>query len=100
MNVWDMAQWVLGGGMGPVAYYLMENVGFLAAIAPPKRKRYVAFGVAIAVAWLALALTFWFGAPMPATPQEWVNLLGMVAFESIVVSQGIHGERKLNTARA
>jgi len=100
MNVWDMAQWVLGGGMGPVAYWLMENVNFLAAIAPAGRKRYVSFGVAILVAWVALGLTFWFRAAMPVTAREWVNLLGMVAFESIVVSQGIHGQKKLNTVKA
>jgi hypothetical protein len=99
MNVWQMAQWVLGGGMGPVAYWLMEHVDFLAAIAPAGRKRYVSFAVATLIAWAALGLTFWFGAAMPATPQEWVNLLGMVAFESIVVSQGIHGQKKLNTVR-
>ena len=96
MNVWDMAQWVLGGGMGPVAYFLMERVKFLREIDQSSTKRYVSFGVAILVAWVALFVTFWFGADMPVSPQEWVNLLGMVAFESVVVSQSIHGARKLD----
>ncbi|MFA5460271.1 MAG: hypothetical protein WC283_03030 [Candidatus Paceibacterota bacterium] len=100
MNVWDMLQWILGGGMGPLAYWLMEHVDFLAAIEPPKRKRYVSFAVAIVVAWAALGLTFWFDPTLPATPQEWVNLFGTVAFEAVVASQAIHGERNLAAKKA
>lgn len=98
MNVWDMLQWVLGGGMGPAAYWLMERVPFLASIAPPAKKRDVSFVVAVLIAWAALGLTFWFDPQLPASPQEWVNLFGAVAFEAVIVSQKIHGVRNLKPA--
>jgi len=94
MDILQAAQWVLGGGAGALAYFTMEKVSFLAQIAPPSLKRYVSFAVAALWAWLALGVTFWYGAAMPVTAQEWVSLLFAVAFEAVVVSQGIHGEVK------
>jgi hypothetical protein len=95
MNLLQAAQWILEGGMGVVAYFLMEKVPFLAGITPSSTKRYVSFAVAALVAWAALGVTFWFGAAMPATAQEWVNLLFATAFGAVIVSQSIHGETRL-----
>ena len=94
MNLWDAAQWVLGGGAGPAVYWLVNNVAVLSELAP-RHKRFVSLALAAAVAWVALGVTLWMGAPLPATPQEWVNKLFAVAFAAIVASQGIHGQREL-----
>ncbi len=94
MNLWDAAQWVLGGGVGPVVYWLMDNIGELALL-PPRTKRFVSLGLAIVIAWAALGVTLWMGAPIPVTPQEWVNKLFAVAFAAVIASQGIHGQRDL-----
>jgi hypothetical protein len=95
MTPLQAAQWILEGGMGVVAYFLMEKVSFLAGITPSSTKRYVSFAVAALVAWAALGVTFWYGATMPATAQEWASLLFATAFWAVVVSQGIHGKAKL-----
>ena len=96
MSLWDAAQWVLGGGMGPLVYWLMNHVSFLIKVEPKAAKRWVSFAVAAIVAWGALGITLWMGAPMPVTPQEWVNKLFAVAFAAVVASQGIHGQRDLD----
>jgi uncharacterized membrane protein len=97
MNLWDAAQWILGGGCGPLVYWLMENVYGLSML-EPKAKRFVSLGLACVVSWGAFFLTLWMGAEVPTTPQEWVNKLFAVAFAAIVASQGIHGVQKLGPA--
>jgi hypothetical protein len=93
-NLWDAAQWVLGGGAGPLVYWVMNEFEALVQL-QPKTKRFVSLGMAAVFAWLALGVTLWMGAPIPVTPQEWVNKLFAVAFAAIVASQTLHGQRDL-----
>lgn len=86
---------VSSGGAGVAAYFLMEKVRLLAALAP-EPKRYVSLALAAVIAMAAFSASVGLGyAPVPSGAQAWGEALFAVAFVATNLGQIIHGRAKL-----
>ena len=96
MTLNETLNWVISsGGAGALAYWLVERVPWLVALAP-QAKRFVSFALTAVLAMLAyVACVVLRHNPMPAEWREWVEVLAFTATTAILVSQGIHGAAKL-----
>ena len=95
----DILLWVTTAGAGVLAYYLMEEVEALKALAP-KVKRFASFGLTGAIAlaaWGAQLVMAYVTAPVGW--RGWVEAVVAIVAAAIVVAQGVHGVRDLSNQR-
>jgi len=91
MELLVVLTWIIAeGGGGVLAYWLIEHVKRLAALAP-EPKRYVSWVLAgvIAVAAYLLSMVFG-GVAVPGEWREWVRVLFAVASGAILAGQTAH----------
>jgi hypothetical protein len=88
--------WIVSGGGGSVVtYWLMEKVGFLAALTP-KWKRRASFAIAAVLPLLAWGASIGMGYnPVPESIVAGIEEAAAIFGLAFGVSQIIHGERKL-----
>jgi ABC-type dipeptide/oligopeptide/nickel transport system permease subunit len=101
MELKELLAWVIsGGGAGVFAYFLIERIAALKALAP-EPKRYVAIalsGVLAVGAWfIAAAMGY---AAWPVGANAWIEQLFSVATYAFALSQIIHGAAKLPASEA
>ncbi len=95
MELRDVLVFLSTTGAAIAAYWLMENVFFLASL-DPATKRWAAFILTafIAVAaWLAQVAMLY--QPAPTDWRGWVESLSAVAFAAVGLNQIIHGKVSL-----
>jgi hypothetical protein len=91
---------VSGGGAAIAAYYAIDNISFLVALAP-KSKRIAAFGISAGLAigaWFIMAAMLY--EPWPATAYAWIEQLFFIGTSAFALSQMIHGQAKLPNSQA
>ncbi len=91
-NLKELLAWVAGGpGAGVLAYWLLEHVGALKALAP-EAKRYVAFALSgglAALAWYLSVVCGFVPAPEP-TVVGWLDALVGVILLAVTTNQVTH----------
>ena len=90
MELRDFLVFLSTTGAAVAAWWLMEQLWFLARLEPPA-KRYAAFGLTAAiavVAWLAQVAMLY--APAPEGWRSWVESLSAVAFTAVGLNQILH----------
>jgi len=95
----EILVWVTTAGAGVLAYWLVEEIEWLARLSP-KAKRFASFGLTAAIALAAwgiqLAMAY---VQAPVGWRAWVEAIVSIAAASIVVAQGVHGVRDLPPVR-
>jgi len=90
--------WLLdSGGAGYLAYWLIEHVGFLAAL-KPEAKRYAGFALTAllaAAAYVVAVACQYLPLPTP-TVQGWAEALFPVLYGALVASLAVHGRLQLS----
>jgi len=92
----DVLLYLISGGAGTVAYFLMEKVKELREIERPDYKRCFAYGLtgAIAIAaWMALIVLEY--TAMPGSLKGWAEQGFAVLFVALTTNQGLHTALKL-----
>lgn len=95
VGLMEVLKWLISGGSGAVAYWLMEKVKALAAL-EPEPKRYVSLAISGAVAVLAFLAQVGMGyqaAPLDA--RAWIETLFAVVGVAMGIGQILHGALKL-----
>lgn len=96
----EILVWVTTAGAGVLAYWLIDNVAWLAQLAP-RAKRFAAMALTGAIALAAwgvqLAMAY---VPAPVDWRGWVEAAVAIVAVAFAVSQGIHGARNLSSTRA
>ena len=92
----SIVQWLLGGGAGIVAFFVIENVlpkiipGF--GDLPSEAKRWISWLISALLAALAYGVAVAMGyVPIPADWRMWIEELIRVILAAIVVAEAIHG---------
>lgn len=84
-----------GGGAAVVAYWLLENIPQLVALAP-KAKRIVSLALAATIAMLAYGAAVGLSyTEAPVNVQALIEALFAIAFLAVGGGQALHGLRKL-----
>ncbi len=95
----EILVWVTTAGAGVLAYWLVEEVAWLAQLAP-KAKRFASFGLtailALAAWGVQLVMAY---AETPVGWRAWVEAVVAIVAAAIVVAQGVHGARDLAPVR-
>lgn len=96
ISLQDVLQWVISGGAGVIAYWLMENISYLKNLAP-EAKRYVALAIAIALAVLGYFAQVAMGYQVaPQDARGWIEALFAVAGVAGGLSQIVHARLQLS----
>lgn len=92
--------WIMsGGGAGLLAYFVVDKVKWLKALAPDY-KRYVSLLLTALFAMGAWSIGIWVGyVPQPHTTVNWVETSFTVIAVALFVSQGTHGAIDLRKRR-
>ena len=86
---------VTGGGAGTVSYWLMEHVAWLTYL-KAEYKRYVSVALSAFLAMAAYAVAVGLSyQESPGNVQAWLEALFAAASVAVVLSQVVHGRRKL-----
>ena len=95
----DALRWVMSGGAGAVAFYLIEKVPALKKLAPDY-KRYVSIGIVLVLVGLAWGAILLIGySPMPHGWREWIEGWFSVSYIGLVTSLFLHGATSLKEKR-
>ena len=101
MELSELLSWVIsGGGAAVVAYFLIERVAALKALAP-EAKRYVAIALSAVLAvgaWFCAAAMGY--AAWPVGANAWIEQLFLIATSAFTLSQIIHGAARLPSSEA
>lgn len=96
MQLADFLKWIMAAGSGIIAYWMMENIGVLKALAP-EWKRYAALAIAGALAVLGFLASVGIGYdPVPDGWKAWIETVFAVIAVAIGLSQAIHGRLRLS----
>ena len=89
---------ISGAAGGPISYWLMEKVKWLAGL-PAEYKRYISLAIAAALPVLAWLVVLGMGyEPAPATWQGWIEQVFYLAgggLLAVLGGQTLHGRLKL-----
>ena len=95
----EILVWATTAGAGVLAYWLVEEVDWLAKLAP-KTKRFASFGLTAVLALAAWGIQLVMAyVPPPVGWRAWVEAVVAIAAGAIVVAQGVHGARDLAPVR-
>ena len=91
----EILVWVTTAGAGVLAYWLMEEIDWLAQLAP-QPKRFVSFALTGAIALAAWGVQIVMAyAQAPVGWRGWIEAAIAIAAAAIAVAQGVHGVRDL-----
>lgn len=92
----DFLKWVLAGGAGAVAYFLMERVPVLMRL-EAEWKRYAALAISAGLACLGFLASVAMGYELqPVDVQAWIESLFAVVAVAVGLSQIIHARLRLS----
>jgi hypothetical protein len=92
MELQAFLAWVISGGAATGAYFLVEKVKWLAALAP-ESKRWAAFGVSALLAMAAYTVAAFCGyEALPGSFLAWVEILFLVGTSSFGLATLLHAK--------